>query len=98
MSEMSAAAKAFDDAFQRDPAAFQALLVCRVPCNQALADDPLIIVETVPTLPDGHFTLGAMGLVNGALSAAGLPLVAARYSEPEDGQPSQLLGFCDYRP
>lgn len=95
---MSKASEALTVAFQADANAVQALLCNRVPCNQFLADDQFVIVESPPTLPGQHFQVGALGLVNAVLAANGLPLVAAKFSEPDDKGISQLLGFCDYTP
>jgi hypothetical protein len=91
---MSPAAQALDDAFKRDPQAMHALLCNRVPCNQALADDPFVVVEANRVI-EGAWTVGALGLVNAVLAAAGQPLVAAKFAE---GDKPALLGFCDYVP
>ncbi len=67
---------ALNEAFQRDPQAIHSLLCNRVPCNAVLADDPYVCVEPTPRLVDKrYYTVGTLGLVNGVLAAAGLPLV-----------------------
>lgn len=95
---MSKASDALNVAFQADANAVQALVINRVPCNQFLADDQFVIVESPPTLAGQHFQVGALGLVNAVLAASGLPLVALQFSEPDADGVSRLLGFCDYTP
>jgi hypothetical protein len=57
----------------------------RVHCNQDLVAHPLIVVAN-------DDTVGALGLINGVLAAAGLPKVAASYNEME-----RLEGFVAYK-
>lgn len=68
-------------AFTADPNAIHALLINRVPCNQALDDDPFVQVDISLILPPGNWQVGALGLVNAVLAANGLPLVAAKYTD-----------------
>lgn len=93
---VSRATAALNEAFARDPQAMHALLTNRIPCNRALADDPFVVVEVNRVLDDAQ-TVGALGLVNGVLSATGQPLVAAKYSDTGAG-PIRLSGFVDYVP
>jgi hypothetical protein len=93
---VSPAVAALNGAFARDPQALHALLTNRIPCNLALADDPFVVVEANRVI-DNAWTVGALGLVNGVLSAVGRPLVGAKFSDPADG-PIRLLGFVDYVP
>ena len=72
-AEMSHIARVRDTAFHKDPAAIHALMTNRVPCNQALADDKFIVVESNAPRGYGGWTVSALGLINGVLSAAGLP-------------------------
>jgi hypothetical protein len=95
-AQVSPAVAALNEAFARDPQAMHALLTNRIPCNRDLADDPFVVVEVNRVLDDAQ-TVGALGLVNGVLSATGQPLVAAKYSDTGAG-PIRLLGFCDYVP
>lgn len=96
---MSKTSDALTAAFHNDPNALHALIVNRVPCNQALADDPYVVVDSAPPLGDGHFQVGALGLVNAVLAANGLPLVAVQFSDTADADGRhQILGFCDYVP
>lgn len=74
-------------AFSRDPAAMQALLVNRVPCNLSLVEDEHVVVEQVPVLAGSHYTVSAIGLVNAVLSVLNLPIITARF---ESGK---LTGF-----
>ena len=98
MSE-SKSVEALQGAFAKDANAIQALIVNRVPCNQALADDAFVVVDQPLTLPAGNWQVGAIGLVNAVLAANGLPLIAVRFSdEPDTDGRRRLLGFCEYVP
>jgi hypothetical protein len=94
---MSRASEVLQAAFESDPNAMHALVVNRYPCNQALADDPFVIVDVPPVLGGTHFQVGMLGVLNGVLVANGLPKVAVKWSNErdEDGQ-CMVLGFCDY--
>jgi len=88
---------ALNAAFRADPNAIHALMCNRVPCNQFLADDKFVQVDESPVLPDGHFQVGALGLVNAVLAANGLPLVAAKFWDARDAEGrAMLIGFCEY--
>lgn len=78
-----------NELFNADPAAARALLACRVPCNQAIADHPAIVVAQDES--GAGFTLGLVGLLNGLLPPRnpGDPAVAASYDEATD----ELIGF-----
>lgn len=90
---------ALNGAFAADPGAIHALIVNRVPCNQALADDPFVQVDCPPVLRDGLFQVGAIGLINGVLAAIGLPLAATMFSDEKDSDGrSKLIGFTVYKP
>jgi len=78
-----------NNALENDPAAiWSLLLINKVPCNQQLVDDPFIIVERPGGLPGSNYVVGALGLLNGALTALGLPLVGMTVPDsplqPED--------------
>lgn len=90
----AAALSHLNDAFQRDPAAIHALVCNRVPCNDALMQHPTVVVQGSRVGVPGY-SIGALGLVNGVLTAAGLPRVAAKFT---DGPSSQFLGFCAVGP
>lgn len=89
------AAEALNIAFQSDPDAIRALMINRVPCNRMLADDQFVQVDEDKNMHGEHFSVGAIGLVNAALAAHGLPLVAGKWEMNEEG-PSKLVGFCEY--
>ena len=95
---MSISVEVLQRAFEADPNAIHALVVNRVPCNQALADDLDVVVEEARVLPPGHWQVGLLGLVNGILTAHGLPPVAAKFSESGEDGSRQLVGFCEYNP
>lgn len=92
-------------AFQADPDAIHALTRNRVPCNAALANHPYVVVDANVALnkvEDGtlqieHFSVGAIGLLNGVLTAIGLPRVAW-VIEDGPGNRRTFTGFTEYRP
>jgi len=89
-------AEALNAAFRADPNAVNSLMCTRIPCNQALADDRFVQVDTSPW-PYGHFQVGALGLVNAVLEVNNLPLVAAKFSDELDADGrARFLGFCEY--
>ncbi|MFA5376044.1 MAG: hypothetical protein WC455_09895 [Dehalococcoidia bacterium] len=83
-----------NQAFEADPGAMHALLCNCVPANQGLIEMPHILVDAYN---DQFKTLSMMGVINGMLSAAGLPKVAIKWSEERDEKGRcKLLGFCVY--
>lgn len=93
-----------NNAFNSDRNAIHALMTNKVPCNRELADDPYIVVSSVPVL-DGSFKevsedslcqVGCLGLINGILAANNLPLVAMKFEESEVSCRSKMVGFCKY--
>lgn len=84
-------------AFVADPAAIHSLVLNRVPCNDALADDPFVIVERVKTLSGKHWSVDAIGLINAVLAANKLPLVVWKFDDTKDAEGRhKLSGFCEY--
>lgn len=94
--DKSKAAQALQAAFEADPCAMHSLMVNRVPCNMALADDPFVVVDKSPVLETECFQVGALGLINAVLVANGLPLIAAEFSDPDEYGRRKVTGFCDY--
>lgn len=86
---------ALNAAFAADPGAMRSLMINRVPCNMGLCNDPYVICEEDRNLAGDHFSVGALGVINGVLAAAGLPLVAAKWDMREDG-PNVFAGFMAY--
>lgn len=91
------AVRALNDAFAADPAAMHAMLCNRVPCNQALADHPSVVVTELPMLktPSPQYAITTLGLINGVLS----PLTGKRVmSVWDDADPANpvLQGFEVY--
>ncbi len=82
-------------AFKADPNAIHSLLVNRVPCNKALADDPFVIVDKSPVLDRECLQVGALGLLNGVLAANGEPLIGVMWSERDTDGRSKMMGFCE---
>ena len=94
---LSKTVECLNSAFAADPNAIHALMVNRVPCNQALADHPHVVVDNPPVIDGHHFSVGALGLVNGVLTANGLPRIGAKF-EPMSIDPEgrfKIVGFCD---
>lgn len=93
---MSKASEILQRAFEADPNAMHALTVNRVPCNQALADDPDVIVDNPPVLGRTQFSVGMIGVLNGILHAVDLPRVAYKLSDEVDAEGRhRFVGFCD---
>ncbi len=83
-----------NDAWRRDPLAMRTFLINTIPCNQALADHPTVIVDQYE---DGY-VVRTMGLLNGCLEAAGIGRVAASFSSEADSEGKRkFLGFTWYR-
>lgn len=97
--DAAATVAVLNEAFRADPNAMHSLICNRVPCNQALADSPSVVVETSPVLRGDNYQVGMMCVLNAVLRANGLPLVAAAFSEESGpGDRATLLGFCTYDP
>lgn len=84
-------------AYQHDPDAIHTLLGQRVPCNTALMRHPTVVVESRYPADQAGYTVGALGLLNAAMTAAKLPRVAAMYTDGVHG-PATLVGFVEYKP
>lgn len=82
-------------AFRRDPAVIYALICNRIPCSQELAEDPFILVDTIPVLDEKTPVVGLMGVLNGVLTANGMPNVAMIFSEPNARGQRKCVGFTD---
>ena len=83
-------------AFAADPDAVHAMVCNRVPCNNALADDPTVVVSAGLVAGSGP-TVGMMGLLNGLLGEIGIPLVVTKFDEEPDADGRhKMLGFCEY--
>jgi len=92
------AVECLNKAFAADSNAMQALMVNRVPCNRALADDPFVQVQQCSVLDNESFQVGAIGLINAVLAATGQQLVAIMFDDPDDEGYRKVIGFCDYQP
>lgn len=70
-----------------DPSVLPALIAQRVPCNDAVANDPSVQVMQAE---DGTLSVGLLGIVNGlfGVDAAGSGFIAAEYDE------GHLTGFA----
>ena len=76
-------------AFKADPEAVKSLLQHRVPCNEALSNDPYIQVREEA---DVCYSVSVLGLLNGILSSLNCDLIAATV-ETETGD---ISGFVPY--
>lgn len=79
-------------AFANDPGAIHALIINRVPCNQALADHPTVQVDSSPV--GTGTSVGALGLINAVTET----LTGERIAIKFDDATRKLLGFCVYKP
>ena len=70
---MSKTLEVLNSAFAVDPNAILCLCINSVPCNQALADHPEVVVQQAATVDGLH--LNTLGLLNGILVANGQPMV-----------------------
>ena len=97
---LSKTVECLNSAFAADPNAIHALMVNRVPCNQALADHPHVVVDNPPVIDGHHFSVGALGLVNGVLTANGLPRIGAKFEPMPSDQEGRfkIVGFADFLP
>lgn len=94
---LSKTAECLNSAFAADPNAIHALIVNRVPCNQALVDHPQIYVDMLTVVDSSMAQATLLGVLNGVLVANGLPRVATKWTTESDEQGRRkLLGFCDY--
>ncbi len=92
MNDFDLVLKCLNSAVEDDPAAIQALCCNLVPCNDKLADHPLIPVDM---FPGGGFIIGTIGLINGILEAMNMPLVAMKFDDiPDSDGRRKFLGFC----
>ena len=95
--QLDAATECLNSAYKADPAAMHSILCNIIPCNQALADHPFVLVQSCRMF-NGR-TLSVIGLLNGVLNAMGLPLIASHYQpDPEDPSRYELVGFMKYDP
>lgn len=92
---LSKTVECLNSAFAADPNAIHALVVNRVPCNQALADHPHVVVDNPPVIEGQHFSVGALGLVNGILTANGLPRIGVKFEPMPSDQEGRfkIVGF-----
>lgn len=91
------AVKVLNEAFAADPAAIKALCVNRVPCNQALADHPVIWVH--PDLEADVPHVGLLGILNGVLESMTGKRAAMVWDGPKvPGGACKWIGFQVYDP
>lgn len=92
---INAALEVLNSAFEADPAAVQSLLEYEVPCNDALADHPTVIMAGVD--PDtSQSSVSALGLINGILCELTGVNVASKWLTFDEGSGHKLFGFCKY--
>jgi hypothetical protein len=75
--QIQAILNCLNSAQQADAGALHCLMAMRVPTNEALLDHPDIIVRKEEVAP--YFSLGPMGVINGILTAAGLPRISIQF-------------------
>lgn len=86
---LSAIADLMNEAFRLDPDAISELAETRVPCNQALADHPVIQVRA--DRPGAPCRVGLLGLLNGLTQPTGSRF-EGMYETNEAHKP-KLIGF-----
>lgn len=93
------AVRVLNEAFVADPVAIHALQCVRIPCSNALADHPTVIVDNARHAgrPE-QSTVGLLGLLNGVLEAMTGKRVATQWEMPEDGSAGRMIGFRVYDP
>ena len=94
MKNIDTVVRTLNEAFAADPAALHALLVNRVPCNQALADHSTLQVTQDPALPETTYVVGLLGVINGIVEELTGDRVAARWDYSTT--PPTLKGFQVY--
>jgi len=70
-------------AYLADPQAVSALMCNFVPCNKKMVLHPHVIVQENVGLC-GMDTVGTLGMINGVLTAAGLPRVTIKWSDKKN--------------
>jgi len=78
------------EALAADPAAVQALIDNRVPCNEDLANHAHITVALLRSAPAEVCGIGCLGIVNGILKAVGSEKVIMAIVEDS----GEISGFC----
>lgn len=73
-------------AYGADPVAIHSLLCNRVPCRQALVDDPTVVCSHEPVVRHlaNAYSVSALGLLNGLLAEAGLGPIGIQFSDHDD--------------
>jgi hypothetical protein len=88
---------ALNEARRLDPAAVQCLFKLVVPCAEALADDPFVVVDEIRLVDEAgdrtEFVATPLGTLNGCLAAAGLPKIASCWDDE-----ARLTGFRVFDP
>ncbi len=85
-----------NSAFKVDPLAIHWLMANRMPCNKSLANHTHIQCR-LHNIDGECYTTSALGILNGVLAAAGLPLVAEKYVPLDDDSGTyKPVGFYKY--
>lgn len=88
-----------NSAFRADPRALYALHCNRIPCTDALAEHPNVVVEKIQVLPENtpgypEFHVGMIGVIVGMFQAMGFPCtIASMWSEPDEDGHRLFTGF-----
>lgn len=89
--------RVLNEAYAADPAAINALINLRIPCNANLADHPTIVVATNTAVPVNSFTISVLGLLNGVLSNLfGLKVAKQVRNSDTPGHEGLMCGFTRY--
>lgn len=83
-------------AFELDPGCIHAMLCNFVPCNEKLANDDIICINTNPVVPDSY-KLTMLGLVNAILEVNNLPKIAIKWEIKAEKEHVIFKGFTDVK-
>ena len=81
-------------AFESDPGCIHAMLCNFVPCNEKLANDDIICINTNPVV-QGSYKLTMLGLVNAILEVNNLPKIAMKWEIKAEKEHVIFKGFIN---
>lgn len=84
MTTVDEAVSVLNEIHAADPTVLPALIACRVPCNDIVADHPTVQVGPSREDPDGPNLVGLLGVLNGVFGImpnSGSGYIAAYYDD-----------------
>lgn len=91
---MNKALEIFNRIFEIDPNAIHALICNMVPCNETLANDPIIRVKQNRVISDDAFCIDLLSVINSILLESGQLQIYPEFAIDNDGK-TRLVGFCE---